>query len=228
MSKYIKKPSSFLSLIERNISPEIFFDSLVSDEDLSKLLCTCRGIKKMILKWKTIFPIQKYEIKYSMTDKKLGNMIIHYSSNIIKLTIPYNFQPSLTIVGYHHVALLHSNLLELSINRCLEWGLCVISHSLANLTSLSIVHSPSVSSEDLDSLSKLTNLEKIYLDSIDRLDDAAVVNYSTLTMIKSITVDCCHGLSGLGLSYLVANKKQFLVQLKINFFRGILLLHHSN
>jgi hypothetical protein len=68
----------FLSLIERNISPEIFFASLLSDEDLSKLLCTCRGMKEIILKWKTIFPIQKYEIKETMTNEMLGNMIIHY------------------------------------------------------------------------------------------------------------------------------------------------------
>jgi hypothetical protein len=172
----------------------------------------------MILKWKTIFPIQEYQIKHSMTDQMLGNMIIHYSSNIIKLTIRYDYQPSLlTIDGYHHVALLHSNLLELSINKCLKGGLCVISYSLINLTSLSISYS--VSSEDLDSLSKLTNLEKINLCGI-ALDDAAVVNYSTLTKMKSIEVAYCDGLSGLGLSYLVANK-QFLVQLEIVDCDGI-------
>jgi hypothetical protein len=52
------------------------------------------------------------------------------------------------------------------------------------------------------------------------LDDAAVVNYSTLTKMNSITVDCCYVLSGLGLSYLVANK-QFLAQLKIDDCDGI-------
>jgi hypothetical protein len=122
--------------------------------------------------------------------------------------------------GYHHMALLHSNLLELSIENCLEGGLCVISHSLVNLTSLSISDSPSVSSEDLDSLSKLTNLEKIILDIIKNLDDAAVVNYSTLAKMKSIRVCGCQGLSGLGLSYLVANK-QFLVELEIICCSGI-------
>jgi hypothetical protein len=145
-----------------------------------------------------------------MTDKMIGNMIIHYSSNIIKLSIPYN--KFLRIDGYHHVALLNSNLLELSIKKCLEGGLCVISHSLFNLISLSIYLSPSVSSEDLDSLSKLTNLEKIDLYNIQHLDDNSVVNYSTLTKMKSIAVS--RGLSGLGLSYLVANK-EFLVQLEI-------------
>jgi hypothetical protein len=218
----VNSSSQFLFIIQRNISPEIFFDSLLSNEDLSKLLCTCRGMKEMILKCKTIFPIQEYEIKHSITDKMLGNMIMHYSSNIIKLTIPCNFpyNPLLTMDGYHHMALLHSNLLELSINHCLEGGLCVISHSLSNLASLSISDSRSVSSEDLDSLSKLTNLEKINLGNIFHLDDAAVVNYSTLTKIKSIVVSLCRGLSGLGLSYLVANK-QFLVQLKIDYCYGI-------
>jgi hypothetical protein len=38
--------------------------------------------------------------------------------------------------------------------------------------------------------------------------------------MKLITVGFCHGLSGLGLSYLVANK-QFLVQLKIDCCDGI-------
>jgi hypothetical protein len=177
-------------------------------------------MKKMILKWKTIFPIQEYEINDSMTDKMLGNMIMHYSHNIKKLTITHYYRSLLTINGYHYVALLHSNLLELSIHKCLEGGLCVISDSLVNLTSLSIPYSPSVSSGDLDSLSKLTNLEKINLYNIQHLDDAAVVNYSTLTKMKSIKVDCCHGLSGFGLSYLVENK-QFLVQLKIIWCSGI-------
>jgi hypothetical protein len=60
-------------------------------------------MKKVTLKWKTIFPIQKYEIKYLMTDKMLGNMIINYSHNIKNLTI--DDDSLLTIDGYHHVAL---------------------------------------------------------------------------------------------------------------------------
>jgi Leucine-rich repeat (LRR) protein len=174
-------------------------------------------MKEMILKWKTIFPIQEYEIKHSMTDKMLGNMIINYSHNITKLAIPYN-RPLLTMDGYNHVALLHSNLLELVIHDCLKGGLCVISHSLVNLTSLSIYESWSVSSEDLDSLSKLTNLEIIYLEHTNfKKYDAAVVNFSTLTKITSITVRCCHDLS---LSHLVANK-QFLVELEIFYCHEI-------
>jgi Leucine-rich repeat (LRR) protein len=58
------------------------------------------------------------------------------------------------------------------------------------------------------------------LDAIEQLDDAAVVNFSTLKKMNSITVRCCDGLSGLGLSYLVANK-QFLVQLEIDYCYGI-------
>jgi hypothetical protein len=46
------------------------------------------------------------------------------------------------------------------------------------------------------------------------------MNYSTLTKTKSIRLFYCHGLSGLGLRYLVANK-QFLVQLKIIGCEGI-------
>jgi hypothetical protein len=208
--------------MERNISPDFFFNSLISDEDLSKLLCTCRGMKEMILKWKTIFPIQEYEINRSMTDKMIGNMVKHYSNNINKLSIPYNyFEPSLlTIDGYHFVALLRSNLFELSINNCLKGGLYSISHYLVNLTSLLISNSPSVSSKDLDSLSKLTNLEKIDLGLISHVDDVAVLNYSTLTKMKSIIVCECHGLSGLGLSYLIA-RKEFLVQLDIRYCHGI-------
>jgi Leucine-rich repeat (LRR) protein len=119
------------------------------------------------------------------------------------------------------MALLHPYLVELQIEKCIEDGLQVISGSLSNLTSLSICYSRSVSSKDLDSLSKLTNLEKIDLNDIEYLDDAAVVNYSTLTKMNSITVSYlivfCHGLSGLGLSYLVANK-EFLVQLTIDYY----------
>jgi hypothetical protein len=152
-------------------------------------------------------------------------MIMNYSKNITKLTLPYYYQPSLlTMDGYHHVALLHSNLSELSITNCLKGGLCAIAHVLVNLISLSIIsYSPSVSSEDLDSLSKLTNLEKINFENfryIDRLDNATVVNYSTLLKMKSIRVCGSYSLSGMGLSYLVANK-QLLVQLEINNCIGI-------
>jgi hypothetical protein len=82
--------STFLYLVERHISPEIFFNSLLCEKDLAVLLCTCRDMKKMILKWKAIFPIEKFIIKDSMTDKMLGNLTNHYSCNIKKLTFPYH------------------------------------------------------------------------------------------------------------------------------------------
>jgi hypothetical protein len=138
--------SLFLSLIERNIFPKIFFDSLLSDEDLSNLLCTCRGMKKNNSEMENHFPHPRIQNKHSMTDKMLGNMIMHYSSNIKNLII-YSYDSLLKMVGYHLMALLHSNLLELSIDTCLKRRLCVISHSLVNLTSLSMSYSPSVSSD---------------------------------------------------------------------------------
>jgi Leucine-rich repeat (LRR) protein len=58
------------------------------------------------------------------------------------------------------------------------------------------------------------------LNNIEHLDDAAVVNFSTIAKMKSIRIFGCGDLSGLGLSYLVANK-QFLVQLKIICCKGI-------
>jgi hypothetical protein len=213
--------SQFISILDRNISPEFFLNALLSDEDLSYLLCTCRAMKKMILKWKNILPIKEVVIKNSMTDKMVGNMIMHYSSNIEELVIPhYKIPLLLTIDGYHHLALLHSNLLNLCINDCLGNGLFIVSSSFVNLTTLLISNSPSVLSEDLDSLSKLTNLEKINLISINHLDDAAVVNYSTLSKIRLIRLLWSNTISGLGLSDLVANK-QFLVAIEIAHCNGI-------
>jgi hypothetical protein len=141
--------SRFLSLIERNISPEIFFNSQLSDTDLSKLLWS---IKVIIMQWKNIFPIKEFRVKRSMTDKIQGNIIIHYSHNIEKLTFPYGRNSLLTIDGYHHLTLLRSSLLKLSIsdntkypnifendmNNCLTVGLYVVSYFLVNLTSLKI------------------------------------------------------------------------------------------
>jgi hypothetical protein len=55
---------------------------------------------------------------------------------------------------------------------------------------------------------------------IQHLKDAAVMKYSNLIKMKSTTVIWCCGLSGLGLSYLVANK-QFLIELEIIYCDGI-------
>jgi hypothetical protein len=70
------KTSPFLSITERNFSSEIFFGSLLSDEDLSKLICTCRVMmKEMILKWKNIFPITQISINSEiMTNEMLVNL----------------------------------------------------------------------------------------------------------------------------------------------------------
>jgi hypothetical protein len=147
--------AQLLAILERNISSEIFFNALLSDEDLSKLLCTCRGMKEMILKWKTIF-----DTKYLKNDKMLGNLIKHYSHNIKKITFHYKRKSLTTIDEYRHLALLHSNLIELSINDHLILPR-VISSSFQNLTSLSLFYFHQVSSEDMDSLSKLTNKDEV-------------------------------------------------------------------
>jgi hypothetical protein len=134
--------SRFLSLVERNIAPEIFFSFLLSDPDVSKLLCTGRVMKKMILKWRNVLPAQEIQIKKELTDKMLKNMIKHYSYKISKLKITISL---LTMDGFHYVALLHSNLLDLSIDSCLKGALRVVSNSLVNLTSLTIINSSLVS-----------------------------------------------------------------------------------
>jgi hypothetical protein len=228
--------TQFLALVQRNISPEIFFNTLLSDEDLSKLLCTCRVMKCMILEWKNIFPIEQFNIKISMTDKMMGNLIQHYSHNIKKLSFPYGRTSLSTLKGYLHLSDLHMNLLELNIsddkkvpklvkkmgwevnndNKFLEGGVYVISYFLVNLKSLKITFcNYSIPSEEWDSLSKLTNLENLVFVQVECLDDCAVKNYSALSKLKSLNVYECQNLSELGLSYLVANKP-FLVELKLN------------
>jgi hypothetical protein len=212
--------SLFLQLSDRNISSEIFFNSLLSEEDLSILLCTCRSLKKMILKWKRVFPIKEFTTKKTMSENMLGNMIKHYSQNIIKLN--FNFDSILlTVDGYNHLAFLHTNLLELDINKCSGYGLNVISTSLINLKSLKFQRSWSLSHEDLDSISKLTNLEKIDLDNLYNLDDIAVFNFSTLRMIESLRVAWCPLISGLGLRGIFLSNKELLVQLELCDCGGI-------
>jgi hypothetical protein len=176
-------------------------------------------MKEMILKWKAVFSIQKI-VLYAINDTYLLNLLIHYSKNIFKLHI--NDADKLTNAGYQHLVLLiQIKLSELNIVRCSSGnGLRIISVSLSYLTSLKIEKSPLVSSEDLDSLSKLTQLEKLDLESILNLNNDAVANYSSLTNIKSIRVKKCSNLSDVGLRYLVANK-EFLVQLEINDCRSI-------
>jgi hypothetical protein len=130
--------------------------------------------------------MEELRLEQNMTNQMLANMIAHYSHKVNKVFICNKRQ--LDIDGYRCMALLHPYLVELEIENCIKDGLQVISGSLSNLKSLSIRGSPSVSSEDLDSLSKLTNLEKINLCGLEHLDDNSVVNYSTLTKLKSIEV----------------------------------------
>jgi hypothetical protein len=117
------------------------------------------------------------------------------------------------------LALLNPYLIELQVFQDIKDGLRVISSSLVNLTSLSICCSPLVSSDDLDSLSKLSNLEKICFGRLNNLNDA-VVHYSTLTKLKSIRMINCDSLSGSMLSIFVANK-EFLVDLELDTCSGI-------
>jgi hypothetical protein len=180
--------SPFLSIIERNFSSELFFEGLLSDKDLSKLLCTCRVMKEMILKWKYIFPIKQISINSEMmTNKMLVNLINHYSSNIIKLIV------SDGDVLFDSIALLHSNLLKLDITKCFCGKLPILSYSLSNLTSLAITDSSMT--EDLQ--------------------DFAFKGFSTMIRMKSIKIKEVNGLSGLGLGYLLA-EKELLTALTIN------------
>jgi Leucine-rich repeat (LRR) protein len=170
-------------------------------------------MKLEVIQAKRVFPIQEFEPKRQMTDKMLGNMIMYYSCNIKKLTI--SFYSIFTIDAYHFIAILRSNLLELYITNCSGYGLDVISSSLTGLTSLTVLHSLTSTSTDLDSLSKLTNLEDLNLDyTFHKLIDAAVVNYSTLVNLTALSVLSCSHLTGVGLGSLVVNKN-FLVKLEV-------------
>jgi hypothetical protein len=212
----------FPDLVKRNIAPELFFDCLLSDEDVSILLCTCKSMKEMILKWKKVFPIRKMEIKKSMTDKMLRNMFEYYSQQINKITIKTGSLLTMDD-GYYLLHIFNSkSLIDLSIESCLKGGLSLISSSFVNLTSLKISFDDQslVTREDQDSISKLSNLEKLHFHSYNHFDDASVVNYSVLTKMKWMRIVWSRsswgiGLSGLGLSYIVANK-ELLVTLEID------------
>jgi hypothetical protein len=203
--------SRFLSLTLRNISPEIFFDCLLSDKDLSKLLCTCRGMKEKIIQWKNVFPTKYLEIGESMTSKMFKDMILHYSKKIKSITI--SFETIWTLKkGYRLLTLLESSILiELNIKNCLGKELLLITSSLTDLRTLRIGHM--THSKAVDSVTRLTNLVEIELfDCINK--NSSVLNYSSLINIASMTLIWCQGLTEKGLRYLVL-KKDFLVQLEI-------------
>jgi hypothetical protein len=77
--------SPFVSLVERNIQPDFFFDSLIDDVDLSKLLCTCKSMKEAVKKWKYVFSIRVFFIERTLTRKMLLNMIHFYTPNVSKI-----------------------------------------------------------------------------------------------------------------------------------------------
>jgi hypothetical protein len=188
--------SIFLDLVQRNYSSEIFFDSLLSDEDLSKLLCTCRGMKEMILKWKNILPIQEYTIQRTMTDNMFGNMIMHYSSNIEKLT--FSIDSSLTLfedegVLFQHLSIL-SKLIYLGCFQMIpsEFYLAPILSCFINLTYLeleycTIIYHNAELCQQLTSLS-LTRLKinesTVRLNGLCHL--SSMVNLSYLELTNSL------------------------------------------
>jgi hypothetical protein len=161
--------SPFLSIIERNFSSELFFDGLLSDEDLSKLLCTCRVMKEMILKWKNIFPIKQINIKSEiMTNEMLVNLINHYSSNIIKLIVPDGYGLIDSIAS----SSLHSNLLYLKLD---------IKDGISN------------DEQFYSRLAQLINLEHLFLTgnsySNYELTNERLSNLSTLVSLSHLTID---------------------------------------
>jgi hypothetical protein len=78
----------------------------------------------------------------------------------------------------------------------------------------------SVSIEDLNSVSHLTNLEKLVMASLSKLDDKAVCNYSTLSKLTSIKIFSIPLLSGFGLNQMLVHK-EVVVSLTIYACRGI-------
>jgi hypothetical protein len=229
----------FVSLVNRTISIDLFFNSLLCDEDLSTLLCTCRDMRELVVAWKKNIPIKKFILKGYMTDKMLQDFRTFYSSNIEELiVIQYEYYYSLTAHGFQNHFL--SRLTRGSLKRLqispfflINGGLKIITYLFTNLTHLTLIfgklndlernpseahkyYFPNLPVEDLTHISKLTNLEYLQFYRVENLQDTTVVNYSTLTKINSMKVMCAYCLSGLGLSYLVANK-QFLVQLHISY-----------
>jgi hypothetical protein len=234
----------FVLLVKRNISIDLFFNSLLCDEDLSRLLCTCQDMRELIRAWKQRIPMEQFKIKQSMTDKMLMKFLSFYSSNIENLVaVKYdemcNFLSAHGFQKHFLPCLTRGSLKKLQISPYFlqNGGLKEITYSFTNLTHLTLIfgeqckylkrcieinpieahryYLPDLPIEDLNLISKLTNLEYLEFYCVDLLQDTTVINYSALTKIKSIRVSHSGwGLSGLGLSYLVANKDH-LSELKI-------------
>jgi hypothetical protein len=207
--------SLFQSLVEKTISVDLFFDSLLCDKDLAKLICTCRRMQEIILNWKTIFPVKEVILHKKITDDMLRMLILHYSNKIIKLIIPNC--PKLSILnGYDCLGLIRNSLLDLSIWKCEIYVMQKLASQHKNLTSLS-VSLDFLTKEDVESISQLTNLEtlKIYISSSKRTNNAWVKHYSFLKKMKRLQISCQsynRGFSRSGFHYLVA-KKNLLCEL---------------
>jgi hypothetical protein len=156
--------------------------------------------------------ITLFRVGYHFTGIGLRNLLAN-KLFLVSLSIKWCKGIKEAVGGYNCLASL-SNLTDLSI----EYGLDVISSSLFNLKKLTIFgHDHDIMTEisSIDSLSSLTNLEKIQFDGVSNYQsDHAMFNYSTLIKINSISLMHCTALQSLGLSYFLA-KKEFLIDLEL-------------
>jgi hypothetical protein len=219
--------SFFVILAERNISIDLF-NSMLSIQELSLLICSCKTMKKTILEWKSIFPIEHLIMKSYMNDEKLEKMILYYSNNVHKLSWDYILPKGLTLLGYQMLSQLQSYLTDFKIINCIQNGLPIISGSLNGLIILKIENFNSgaalQTSDDLCSISRLTNLENLSFESIFNLDDTVIHKYSTLSKLISISIYKCKNFTGVGLSTLVEtfrNLKALTLISKFNDIGGI-------
>jgi hypothetical protein len=199
--------SFFVVLAERNINADLF-NAMLSFQDLSLLICSCKTMKFNILKWKSIFPIEHLIMKGYMSDKKLENMILHYSNNVRTISWSPMLPKLLTLVGYQMLSHFQTSLTYLEIRNCIQSGLPIISSTLYGLKILKITNYKSgtalQTSEDLCSISRLTNLVSLSFHKTFNLDDATFHNYSTLSqLLLSISIVDCKNITRLGLIDLV-------------------------
>jgi hypothetical protein len=173
-----------------------------------------------------LYDVKKFGGFYGgMMPNELEKFLRFYSRNIQKLYICYRSSET-TIEGLHLITenLQQSNLLHLEIDP-LPYGLIyLICCSFSNLVSLSLSNSYNETCESLAIISRLTKLEKIELtniqiitedDAVDGLD-AAFHNFSVLTKLKTIKVKECSVLFWSGLSCLVANKGESLLEIRLD------------
>jgi hypothetical protein len=196
--------SLFVKLSNRTIAMDIF-NSMLSYKDLSLLICSCKDMKRIVLNWKSIFPIENLLIETFMTDGNLRKMIFFYSCNVIKISMPCKI---LTLDGYELLSNFKDTLIDLGLYNCIQGGLPVISSKLYNLRNLQILNNSTYSSlqtsEDLISISQLTNMKNLSFRNVDNLDDATFRRcYRTLSNLILIEIVQCKNFTGEGLSSLV-------------------------